>query len=244
MYLSRCVYQRALERSPARARGRHKRMALPFREGHATRRGPSRLLLGLTLACLISPAIPALPASDSRLPRAGGNPHFARAARVVIAASTLLPWLSAPLWQGLTHTLCPRPGGQTAAGPWDVQVNLVPRCLQAGDPAECDGRPTMGNLPLGGLKSGIRNYASGTYDQDVGIDAKTGFDIDTVQPPRLPPLHPPRLRRRHGRADATSKYGGDVKKSIFGKAAGQQAVMSTPEGAQAAVAAAGTCQAD
>ena len=54
----------------------------------------------------------------------------------------------------------------------------------------------------------------------------------------------PRLRRRHGRADATSKYGGDVKKSIFGKAAGQQAVMSTPEGAQAAVAAAGTCQAD
>lgn len=97
----------------------------------------------------------------------------------------------------------------------------------------------MGNMPVG-LYSGTRNYASGTRDQDVGVDAKAGFDIDTVQPPRLPPLQAPRLRRRHGRADATSKHGGDVKKSIFGKAAIQQAVMSTPEGAQAAVAAAGT----
>lgn len=126
-----------------------------------------------------------------------------------------------------------------AVGPWDG-VNIVPRCFRGGDPADGVGGP-MGNLPLR-LDNGAGNSASSIYGWHVGTDAVNGFDIDAVQPPRLPPLHPPRLRRRHGRAVTDSKGSGVGKTSICEKAGSGHAAVPAPEGAQAAVAAAGTWQ--
>jgi hypothetical protein len=125
-------------------------------------------------------------------------------------------------------------------GLWDGHA-VVAR-LRGGEPCTSDGGPVaLASAQPGGLAAGVGRPVDGALGYDAGAEpAENGFDIDTVQPPRLPPLYPARLRRRHARAVPGSKAGPDLQQDMLGKVASARAAEAAPEGAQEAVAAAGT----